>query len=45
MYFLTSSYSCPALKLYGYATDLALIRAINRKLKAIERKHATLISK
>jgi hypothetical protein len=26
-------YNCPTLRLYGYATDVALHRAINRKLR------------
>jgi hypothetical protein len=33
MYFEGISYNAPALKLYGYSTELALMRAINRKLK------------
>lgn len=33
MYFEGISYNAPALKLYGYSTDLALKRAIDRKLK------------
>jgi hypothetical protein len=33
MYFEGISYNAPALKLYGYSTDLALMRAIDRKLK------------
>ena len=30
--FLHASYSCPRLKLYGYSSERAIIRAINRKL-------------
>lgn len=30
--YLDSSYNCPRLSLYGFASDSALIRAINRKL-------------
>jgi hypothetical protein len=33
---LAGGYNCPALRLYGYATDVALHRAISRTL----RKHA-----
>jgi len=33
MYFEGISYNAPSLKLYGYSTDLALKRAIARKLK------------
>src|SRR5579864_1859330 len=33
MYFEGISYNAPSLKLYGYSTDLALKRAIDRKLK------------
>ena len=37
--FLHTSYSCPSLKLYGYATDLALFRAIKKVIK--KRKEVT----
>ena len=30
---LGAGYNCPTLGLYGYATDTALKRAINKKLK------------
>jgi hypothetical protein len=35
---LAGGYNCPALRLYGYATELALHRAITRKL----REHAAI---
>ena len=38
MFFDVSSYNCPALKLWGYATDLSLIRAINAELRKREKK-------
>lgn len=33
IYYHGISYQCPSLRLYGYATDLALYRAINRVIK------------
>lgn len=30
--YLDSAYNCPRLSLYGFASDGALVRAINRKL-------------
>ncbi|MES2367036.1 MAG: hypothetical protein V4563_14265 [Pseudomonadota bacterium] len=33
-FFTNSSYNCPSLSLYGYSTELALHRAIKRKLKS-----------
>lgn len=40
MFYEGISYNAPSLKLWGYSTDLALQRAINRKLKAQEKKAA-----
>jgi len=40
MFFEGISYNAPSLKLWGYSTDLALSRAIDRKLKAAEKKRS-----
>lgn len=32
IYFEGSSYNCPALMLYGYSTEMAVKRAIEKKL-------------
>jgi hypothetical protein len=40
IYFEGTSYSAPALKLYGYSTDLAARRAVKAKLRRQARKEA-----
>lgn len=39
MFFAGISYNCPALKLYGYSTDLSLIRAIDALLRKREKRN------